>query len=372
LKNNTYSRSNILIVDDEPQNIRLLEKVLANAGYTNVQACSDSRSALSLIEQINPDLLLLDLSMPHVDGLKILEALAMREPPTFLPVLVLTADAGRPAREKSLELGAKDFLTKPFDITEVQLRVRNLLETKSFYERLRNQNEELDRRVRERTRELENAQFEILDRLTVTAEYRDDITGQHTKRVAEMAALVAQQLGLPDEEIALIKAAAPLHDVGKVAIPDAILLKPGPLSADEMDQMKQHTEIGAKILGGSDSVLLQTAEVIASSHHERWDGAGYGRSLKGNDIPIQGRIVAVADVFDALTHERPYKSAWSIDAARLLIKNGAGTQFDEDVVSAFIEVTQTDEDDDDGDTFSAFRSINAPIPEEQLQAESYV
>jgi putative two-component system response regulator len=334
-----YTDARILIVDDEQQNIMLLERVLSSTGYTNIMSCSDSRLLMGMVAESEPDLILLDLTMPHVGGVEILEKLSLLYPSSFLPVLVLTANVGREARQISLKLGAKDFLTKPFDITEVQLRVRNLLETRDLYVRLRDQNIELERRVQERTSDLEEAQQEILDRLTVTAEYRDDITGQHTQRVASMSALIARNLGLPDRDVALIEAAAPLHDVGKVAIPDAILLKPGPLTFEEMELMKTHTDIGVKILQGSRSPLLITAERIAGTHHERWDGTGYGNGLRGEEIPLEGRIVAVADVFDALTHDRPYKPAWPVDAARAVIEEGSGKQFDANVVTAFLAIS---------------------------------
>jgi putative two-component system response regulator len=366
LKATEFTDARILVVDDEQQNVMLLQRVLTNAGYTNISTCTDPRDVMPLVAAQEPDVILLDLSMPHMAGTEILETLSQKYPSSFLPVLVLTADASREARERSLDLGAKDFLTKPFDITEVQLRVRNLLETRSLYVRLRDHNAMLDQRVKERTRELEEAQHEILDRLTITAEYRDDVTGQHTKRVADLSARIAETLGLPADDTALIRAAAPLHDVGKVAIPDAILLKPGPLTSDEMDIMRKHTDYGVKILSGSNAPLLKAAESIAGTHHERWDGTGYPAGLRGEEIPIEGRIVSVADVFDALTHERPYKSAWSIDAARALIQNGAESQFDARVVNAFLDVTAVSdsEDDDEIDVFSAFRSFVSPGPAE--------
>jgi putative two-component system response regulator len=252
--------------------------------------------------------------------------------------LVLLAESTPSAKEEAILLGARDFIAKPVDPMEAVLRIRNLLEARFCNQQLQAQNEVLEARVRERTAELEEAQFEVLERLALAAEYRDDSTGQHTRRVGQLSALVARNLGFPGKQVALIRRAAPLHDVGKIGIPDHILLKAGKLTEGEYGQMKAHTFIGARILSESRFPLLEEAQEIALTHHERWDGTGYPHRLKGNAIPVTGRIVAVADVFDALTHQRPYKQAWTVDAAVAEIVSQRNRQFDPAVVDAFLRV----------------------------------
>jgi putative two-component system response regulator len=270
--------------------------------------------------------------MPHFDGFAVMQQLHAAVNGNAVPILVLTADATAAAKHKALKEGARDFLTKPLDETETLLRINNLLEAR-FHSVL------LESKVQERTQDLEKAQLETLQRLALAAEYRDDDTGLHTKRVGLAAAHIAEALGLPPAQVNLILLAAPLHDVGKIGISDAILLKPGKLTDEECDTMRQHTVIGAKILSGSTSPWLQLAEEIALSHHERWDGRGYPQKLAGEDIPLVGRIVAVADVFDALTHERPYKKAWPVGEALAEIEAQSGRQFDERVLQAFFTLS---------------------------------
>ena len=243
------------------------------------------------------------------------------------------------ARQEALSRGAKDFVNKPFHADEVLLRIRTLLETRFLYLQIQSQNQILEAKVRERTRELEAAQIEIIERLARAAEFRDDNTGQHTERVGQMAALLARQLGLPDPQVSLIRRAAPLHDVGKIGIPDAILLKLGKLTLDEFELVKTHTTIGARILSGSRFGVLRLAEEIAFSHHERWDGDGYV-GIRQDQIPLAGRIVAVADVFDALTQKRPYKAAWPIVEAIAEIERQRTRQFDPEIVDAFLRVIE--------------------------------
>ena len=269
----------ILIVDDEKANIRFLEIVLQKAGYTNVHSTTDSRQALMLFRSIQPDIVLLDLTMPHLDGFAVMGQLHQEFPDHVIPILVLTADATSIAKHRALKGGANDFLTKPLDEIEVLLRINNLLET-HFHSVL------LEAKVQERTQELEKAQLETLQRLAMAAEYRDDDTGLHTKRVGITAARIAEELGLPPAQVDLILLAAPLHDVGKIGITDAILLKPGKLTDEEFDIMRQHTVIGAKILSGSTSPRLQLAEEIALSHHERWDGRGYPTKVVGRGYSV--------------------------------------------------------------------------------------
>ena len=328
----------ILVVDDEEANVRLLERALGEAGYRNVQSTTDPRQVSSMVVEFKPDLILLDLLMPHVDGFEVMRSLELLLPGgSYIPVLVLTGDATRETRQLALASGANDFLTKPFDIDEVLLRIRNMLEVKLLHEQLRDKNEALEHHVRTRTRELEEAQIETFERLALAAEYRDDITGQHTRRVGRTAALIAGRLGLPESSRELIQRASGLHDVGKIGVPDGILLAERRLTPEEFEVVKTHTAIGARILSESRSPLLRMAEEIALTHHERWDGAGYG-GLVGNAIPLSGRITAVADVFDALTHERPYKEAWTVEAAVAFIESERGGHFDPAVVDAFLHV----------------------------------
>ena len=333
----------ILIVDDQEPNVRVLERILERAGYDRVVSTTDSRRAVELFVQHGPDLILLDLHMPYLDGFGVLEQLSPCIPEnTYLPVLVLTADITSASKRRALSMGAKDFLAKPFDSVEVLLRIRNLLETRFLYLELQDQNAHLEDKVRERTEQLEHAQVEILERLALAAEFRDDATHEHTRRVGELAARLARHLGFPERDVELIRLAAPLHDVGKIAVPDSILLKLENLSDGDFEVVKAHTSIGARILAGSHHPLLQLAEQIALTHHERWDGQGYPPGVSGEDIPLVSRIVAVADVFDALTHERPYKHAWSVVEAVGEIKRERGRQFDPRVVDAFVELLTGD------------------------------
>jgi len=335
----TCSHAKILIVDDQPMNIRVLERTLRSLGnYENIVGISDSRQALQEVASLGPDLIMLDLHMPHLDGYEILKQLRAAIGETILPVVVLSADVTPDAKQRALELGATDFLTKPFDPTEVILRVKNLLQLRSLYEQSLDDKSSLEAKVVERTEALERAHIEMLTRLALAAEYRDDDTGEHTFRVGDASALVAQALGLHAEQTADLRRAARLHDVGKIGIPDSILLKPGRLTDEEFDTIKTHTKIGAELLSGGSSSLLKLAEEIALTHHERWDSGGYPCGLAGDAIPISGRIVSVIDVYDALTHERPYKKAWPHDEAVTEIVKNAAKQFDPAVVEAFVDV----------------------------------
>jgi len=332
--NDLIMQAKILIVDDLPANVRLLEVILSKAGFSNVVSTNDPREAVRVHSEWKPDLLLLDLNMPHMDGFEVMKKIRGRYESGSGQTIVLTADTDPKTKHRALKQGAKDFLTKPFDEMEVLLRINNLLQT-HFHRQL------LEQKVLERTKELLNAQMETMQRLSLAADYRDDNTGAHTRRVGRTSGLIASELGLPNEFVGNIIPAAALHDIGKIGISDLILLKPGKLTTEEFDTMKTHTLIGASILSGSSSPVLKLAEEIAMNHHEYWDGCGYAGKL-GHEIPISGRIVAVADFFDALTHERPYKEAWPVEVAVEAVLERSGTQFDPDVVDAFMKLSHHD------------------------------
>ena len=334
-----YSNAKLLIVDDEPINIMLLEAILADAGYSSVRSTPDPRQVEHICQSWSPDLILLDLMMPHMTGYQVIERLQeMKCGGPFLPILVLTADVSPETKQRALSQGAHDFLTKPFDHTEVLLRLQNLLSLHFLHEAMQQQNLTLEERVLQRTQEVEESQFEVLERLARAAEFRDDDTGQHTQRVGVLCERMAQQLNFSDREAHLIRHAAPLHDVGKIGVPDQILLKPGKLTPEEFDVIKTHAEIGGNLLSGGRSEMVKMAERIARTHHERWDGCGYPLGIREEEIPLEARIVAVVDVFDALTNERPYKKAWTREDAIAEIESQKGRQFDPKVVEVFLRV----------------------------------
>src|SRR4029079_36219 len=327
----------ILVVDDEEANLRLLRRILERDGYSQIRLTGNGGEVRGIVEEFDPHLVLLDLHMPPPDGFTILRALAPRiSAPSLLTVLVLTGDSSPDAKRTALSLGARDFLAKPFDATEAMLRIRNLLETKFLYHKLEDQNAGLEVVVAKRTKELRHSQIEILERLARASEIRDDETGRHTQRVGELSGAIAAAMEIDSQFVDVILRAAPLHDVGKIGIPDAILLKPGRLTTEEKALMQSHTAVGARILSGGTSELMMMAERIALSHHERWDGEGYPNRLRGTDIPIEARIVAVADCVDALAHNRPYRRAWPLPKVFDEIERCAGSHFDPDVVKAMM------------------------------------
>lgn len=364
MRKEIIQNSRILIIDDRAENILLLERMLSEAGYKHLRSETDSRRAIADFTEFSPDLVVLDLRMPHVDGFSVLKQLRSRVPEgDFVPVLVVTADSTRKSRQDALSLSAKDFLTKPLDRAETLLRIYNLLETRYLHAELRHHNETLEQKIYERTCQLEEAQMEILERLARASEYRDDCTGQHTKRVGEMAALLARTIHLPSTEVELIRRAAPLHDIGKIGIPDQILLKPGSLTPEEYGHIKTHTDIGRIILSGSKFPILQVAERIALYHHERWDGTGYYK-LKGAEIPLEARIVSVVDVFDVITHSRPYKAAASVTVALDLIRQERERQFDPEIVDAFCDLQGGSDIERLGSALNS-QTVAAPATENQ-------
>lgn len=329
--------ANILIVDDEPVNVLLLEKVLANKGYSNVVSTTDPTQTLPLYLQHNTDLILLDINMPVMDGYDVMEQLTREIGKELAPILVLTAQHDQDFRQRALDNGAIDYVTKPFNANELLSRVHNLLEVQMAHKYMRHQNEILEDKVKERTQEIQHTRLQVVHRLGRAAEYRDEETGLHIIRMSKMSTIIAKAAGFDDKQCELLLNAAPMHDIGKIGIPDHILLKPGKFEAGEWEIMQTHAQIGADILSGDESDLLMMAHDIALTHHEKWNGKGYPNGLKGENIPFVGRVTALADVFDALTSERPYKEEWPIDKAVNLIKEESGQHFDPRLVEVFLQ-----------------------------------
>ena len=326
----------LLVVDDNATNLVLFRHLLQKLDGAEVQSFADPVQALRWCAEHEPDLILLDYMMPVIDGLEFIRRLRVIPNRAEVPVVMVTADTESDVRHQALELGAQDFLTKPVDKVELTARVRNLLALRKSQQQLANRALWLAGEVRKATAEIAAREKEAILRLSRAAEYRDPETGMHLLRMSNYTRLIAAQLGLPLAEQELLLDAAPMHDIGKVGMPDQILLKPGRLTPEEFGIMKQHATIGYEILRDSVSPLLQCAAGLALSHHEKYDGSGYPQGLAGERIHLYGRIVAVADVFDALTSERPYKRAWPTADAVELLKKDAGSHFDPRCVEAFL------------------------------------
>jgi putative two-component system response regulator len=332
-----FAAARILVIDDDEDNTTLLVRHLRRTGSEEVLVVSDPREALNAFQAFRPDAVLLDLRMRPLDGFDVLKLLQSATPPhVYLPVLMMTGGADEQTKERALQEGVADFVPKGLEPTELILRVRNVLRTRHLYQQVQQQNESLEMIVEQRTRELRAAQREVLERLALAAEFRDDATGSHTRRVGVLSGRIAECLEFPADFVEAIASAAQLHDLGKIGIPDQLLLKPGSLSEEEFDILRQHTVIGAQILSGCQEPVLAMAREIALTHHERWDGCGYPSRLAGEAIPITGRIVAVADSFDAMTSDRTYRAALPEDEALREIERHAGTQFDPTIANAFL------------------------------------
>ncbi len=329
------------MVDDEDRNLRLMEAILLPSGY-DILLARNGTEALEILQHNLVDLVLLDIMMPGMDGFEVARKMKSDDNTRIIPIVMVTALHEVEDRIRALQAGADDFLTKPVDKTEVHARVASLLKVKAYNDHMRNYQKELETRVAERTKALRQAfekvksvSLEAIYRLTRAAEYKDEDTGAHIQRMSNYSAAIAGEMGLDDNTVESILYASPMHDIGKIGVPDHILLKPAKLDPDEWIVMKQHTTMGGMILEGSDVGLIKLGETIALTHHEKWDGTGYPNGLAGKEIPLPGRIVAIADVFDALTSKRPYKKAFSLEKSYAIIKEGRGTHFDPDVVDAF-------------------------------------
>lgn len=353
----TTSTAKILVVDDEPINVKVCHKYLRELGYEQCLGVTDSTRAMATILAERPDLIILDVMMPVVSGVDLLRMIRGHEELAQLPVLILTASSDRTTKLTVLELGASDLLTKPIDPSELAPRVRNALTIKKYHDGLRDHARTLEEAVRVRTADLEASRMDVIHCLARAVEYRDDHTGRHVERVGRYAGLIGEAMGLEVETCRMLQLAAQLHDVGKIGISDDVLLKPGKLTPEEYERMQRHTlfgkkiveqmsdrdweklrqhvQIGSKILEAPRSPLLAMASRIALTHHERWDGGGYPLGLAGEDIPLEGRITAVADVFDALSSRRPYKPAFSLEKCFEIIEQERGSHFDPKVVDAF-------------------------------------
>ena len=338
-------KARILVVDDEEMNRDILKQLLEKGGGYEVHLAADGMEAIQLLALHQPDVVLLDVMLPIMNGIDIARRIKSDAATCHIPIVMITALQERETRVHALEVGVDDFISKPVDEAILCARVKSLIKVKAYNDHLREREESLNARLEDRTLQLADAlekvqkvSLETIYRLTRTAEYRDEDTGMHVQRMSEYAAAIARRMDLGEEMVNNLLFAAPMHDLGKVGIPDRILLKPGKLTAEEYNLMKRHTVIGMEILEGSQAEFIQLGAVIARSHHEKWNGAGYPDGLAREDIPLVGRISAIADVFDALTSQRPYKKPFPIEKSLEIIRSERAAHFDPDVVDAFFEI----------------------------------
>ena len=357
-ENRTPRDACVMIIDDESINIEIVKAYLEEEGFENLIATTQASQAMDMLREHRPDIVLLDIKMPEISGLELLRMMRSDRDMMMIPAIVLTAANDPQVKLQALRLGASDFLAKPVDPSELTLRLENVLAVKAYQDHLADYSEKLERQVQIRTEELVHSRQEAIHCLARAGEFRDYDTGRHVTRVGRYSALIAAELGFPQAAVDLIEQAAQLHDVGKIGIPDAILHKPGkldpqefeiiqehcnigrriinPLSHEESIRLKTHTSVGLQIMGSTNSPVLRLASVIAATHHEKWDGTGYPKGLAGNAIPIEGRIVAVADVFDALSSARPYKEAFPLDRCLKILADSRSKHFDPRVLDAFL------------------------------------
>lgn len=332
------TKGSILIADDEEKNRKLIEFLLTSEGYTTL-AAANGKEAVTVAEQNYPDLIVLDIMMPVMDGYEAAKILKQHSRLKVIPIIFLTALDDRASRLRALEAGGEDFLNKPIDRAELSVRVKNLIRLKEYGDLLSNQNRSLNEQVREKTLKLRDSYLEAVLTLVKAAEYKDEETGGHVQRISLYCADLAEALGMDTDFLDRIKIASPMHDVGKIAIPDSILLKPSAFSEKEWKIMKSHAKLGWQLLSACQSPYLVMGAEIALGHHERWDGSGYPDGLKGNAIPLSARIMSICDQYDALRSVRPYKVALSHDAVCDIILKGDGRtmpgHFDPAIFCAF-------------------------------------
>ncbi|RJP57771.1 MAG: response regulator [Candidatus Auribacter fodinae] len=353
--------SQILIIDDNPDVIKMAYEILISEGYQFVSGLSDLSDVIGWIKKNNPELILIDVDMPQVNGLSLLKDIVRAYPGLEKPVLMMVDQKDDESKRLAFKYGAYDFVSKPFNYYEMHARVRNVLSLKERWVKSLQDNSMLEKLLHQQYQQIHNNDLEMLQRLGRAGQLKDNDTGQHVERVSLYSALIAGSIGLPSSQVELIRQTSPMHDIGKIGIPDEILLKPGKLTPEEMEIMKRHCVIGAEIFLSFDSnyedekprnrkvtlkqiyahesEILRTASLIAYTHHEKWDGSGYPGNLKGSNIPIEGRIVAVADVFDALTTDRPYKSAFSLEKTVELMQSLRGSHFDPEILDEFFNFT---------------------------------
>ncbi len=334
----------ILIIDDEEMIRDMINEMLTPLGYEVELAC-DGEDGLQKVKEFSPDVILLDVTMPKLDGFGVLKNLKENSETKIIPVVMITALNELQSRIRAIEIGVDDFLSKPLDIMELRARVKSLIKVKKYNDYMRNYQKELEAEVEKRTKEVElaykkakDASYETVYILSRAAEYRDEDTGMHILRVSHFSEALAKKVGLDENEVEEILYGAPMHDVGKIGIPDNILMKPGKLTPEEFKIMKEHVTIGGQILHGSNSAFIKKGEEIALTHHEKWDGEGYPKGISGTNIPLSGRIIAVTDVFDALTNKRPYKKPFPLEKAFQIIREGIGNHFDPSIVKSFFEI----------------------------------
>jgi len=327
----------VLAIDDSRSILAAIADVVAGVGNCSVETRLDPLAAMQACREQQFDLILIDYVMPGMNGVEFIAALRLLDAYRLVPIVMITSEVDQKVRLRAIKAGATDFLNKPFDPVELQARARNLLALRKAQLELSDRARLLASEVDAATRHLAQREEEVIWRLARAIEYRDGTTGEHVSRVAMISRLIAEGLGFDEERAGIIYLAAPLHDIGKIGVSDLILQKPGRLTDDEMAIMRQHVKIGCHILEDGSSDLIRVAGLIAGAHHERWDGAGYPDRLAGEAIPIEGRIVAIADVFDALCSERPYKKAWPLEDAYAEIVAGSGAHFDPQCVAAFQE-----------------------------------
>ncbi len=329
-------KASILVVDDNERNVKICREILELADFL-VLSAENGEDGLAAARRHPPDVILLDIMMPVMNGMEMLRQLRDDPHLNHIPVLILTARNATEQVVEALNSGANDYMTKPFSDDELEARVRTLFRMKKAEDRIREQNEVLEEKVQARTAELHETRLEIVRRLGMAAEYRDNETGDHIIRMSRMCMKLGELYGLGRDRQELILHASPMHDVGKISIPDSILLKTGKLTAEEWEVMTRHTIIGARLLDGHDSLIMRTARDIALTHHEKWSGKGYPHGLRGKKIPLVGRIAALADVFDSLTSKRPYKDPYPLELACEIIESERGKHFDPELTDLFLE-----------------------------------